>query len=53
MDKYEYTVILKVSIDAFDESDAWEAVQDAFGVGDTGAVSVTQCEYKEKRARKR
>ena len=53
MDKYEYTVQLKVEVEAFDDSDAWDAIQEAFGVGTTGAVTVTDCEYKEKRARKR
>lgn len=54
MDKFKYTVRLVVEVEAFDESDAWDAVQDAFGVGDTGAVSVTECVYKEIRsARKR
>lgn len=50
---YRYTVKLTVEIDAFDESDAWDAVQDAFGVGENMGVKVTECEYKESRARKR
>lgn len=49
MDKFKYTVKLEVEVEAFDESDAWDAVQEAFGVGETGAVMVTDCEYKEKR----
>lgn len=50
MDKYEYTVKMVVEVEAFDEGDAWDAIQEAFGVGTTGAVTVTDCEYKEKRA---
>lgn len=50
MEKYKWTVKLEVEIEAFDESDAWDAVQEAFGVGETGAVNVTSCEYREKRA---
>lgn len=53
MDKFRYTVKLEIEIEAFDESDAWDAVQEAFGVGHTGAVVVTACEYREKRAGKR
>lgn len=53
MDKFKYQIVLTVEVEAFDDSDAWDAVQDAFGIGTTGAVTVTDCEYKEKRARKR
>lgn len=54
METYKYTVTLTVEVEAFDESDAWDAVQDAFGVGDSNmGVRVTDCEYREKRARKR
>jgi len=52
MDTFRYTVKLEVEVEAFDDSDAWDAVQESFGVGATGAVVVTDCEYKEKRARK-
>lgn len=52
MNTYRYTVKLEVEVEAFDASDAWEAVQDAFGVGEEMGVTVTDCEYKEKRARK-
>jgi hypothetical protein len=50
MNTYTYTVTLEVEVDAYDESDAWEAVDDAFGVGDQMGVRVTNCEWKEKRA---
>lgn len=53
MEKFTYNVSLTVEVEAFDDSDAWDAIQEAFGVGETGAVTVTECEYKEKRARKR
>lgn len=53
MDTFQYEIKLKVEVEAFDESDAWDAVQEAFGIGETGAVTVTDCEYKEARARKR
>lgn len=49
MEKFNYTVKLEVEVEAFDDSDAWDALQDAFGIGETGAVYVTDCEYKEKR----
>lgn len=53
MDTYKYTIKLTVEIDAFDESDAWDAIQEAFGVGETGAVNVIDCEYKEHRPKKK
>lgn len=53
MEKYKYQVQLTVEVEAFDESDAWDAVQETFGVGETGAVTVTDCEYQEVKKRKR
>ena len=50
MNSFKYTVKLEVEVEAFDESDAWDALQDAFGVGENMGVVVTECEYKEKRA---
>jgi hypothetical protein len=54
MDKFKYQVKLIVEVEAFDESDAWDAVQDAFGIGEELGVTVTDCEYKEvvNRARR-
>lgn len=51
MNKYSYEVVLKVDIEAFDASDAWEALQDAFGIGDNMGIVVTDCEYKESQPR--
>jgi hypothetical protein len=53
MNTYQYEVTLKVEIEAFDESDAWDAVQDAFGAGSQPGINVIECEYKEAKARKR
>lgn len=53
MDRFKYTVRLTVEVEAFDDSDAWDAIQDAFGVGNTGAVTVTECQYKEVRPKKK
>lgn len=53
MDKFVYEVKLKVEVEAYDDSDAWEAVQDAFGIGEELGVTVTDCEYREIRGRKR
>ncbi len=47
MNTFKYQVILSVEVEAFDESDAWDAVQDNFGIGDSSGVLVTDCEYKE------
>lgn len=46
MKKYEYRVILKVEVEAFDESDAWEALQDTFGVGEQNGVTITDCSWE-------
>lgn len=53
METFRYQVVLNVEVEAFDDSDAWDAIQEAFGIGATGAVQVTDCEYKEKHDRKR
>lgn len=55
MENYKYTVTLEVEVEAFDESDAWDALQDAFGVGDQMGVNITKCDYEQKvkRVRKR
>lgn len=47
MNTYKYKISLTVSVDAFDEGDAWEAVQDAFGIGDNMGITVVDCEYEE------
>lgn len=52
MKKYTYEVVLQVEVEAFGESDAWDAVQDAFGIGDLAGVLVTECEYREKQSKK-
>lgn len=45
MNKYQYEITLKVEVEAFDESDAWGALQDTFGIGDSGpGVKVTDFE---------
>ena len=53
METFKYKVSLVVEVEAFDESDAWDAVQDAFGVGDNMGVTVLDCEYKEVKQRAR
>lgn len=47
MNTFKYQVILNVEVEAFDESDAWDAVQDNFGIGENAGVVVTDCEYRE------
>jgi hypothetical protein len=47
MNTYTYELKVTVKVEAFDDSDAWDAVQEAFGVGETGAVTVVECQYKE------
>lgn len=47
MNIFRYEVKLVVEVEAFDDSDAWEAVQDHFGIGEETGVTVTDCEYRE------
>jgi hypothetical protein len=47
MQRYKYKVELVVEIEAFDGNDAWEALQDNFGIGDTGDLTVTDFEAWE------
>lgn len=51
MNTYRYKVSLVIEVDAFDESDAWDAVQEQFGVGSDLGIKITECEYKETRAK--
>lgn len=47
MKKFTYRVALTVEVEAFDEEDAWEAIQDTFGVGDQGSgLTVTDCAWE-------
>lgn len=47
MKTYRYKVALVVEVEAFDGTDAWDAIQDAFGIGDNMGVTVTDCEWTE------
>lgn len=54
METFRYKVVLEIEVDAFDDSDAWEAIEDEFGVGEQMGVRITSCEYKElKKPRKK
>lgn len=47
MKTFKFNVSLKAEVDAFSESDAWDAIQELFGVGKDCGVVVTECEYSE------
>lgn len=48
MKNYSYRITLDVEVEAFDESDAWSAIQEVIGTGDMGGgVTIVDCEYKE------
>jgi hypothetical protein len=47
MNTFKYEVKLVVEVEAFDDSDAWEALQDTFGIGENSGITVTDCEYRE------
>lgn len=44
MQTYRATVTLEVEVQAFDPSDALDAIEDVFGVGECGGIEVK--EYK-------
>ena len=46
MKTYTYEVTMIIEVDAFDEGDAWEMLQDAYGVGENLGTRVVECEYK-------
>lgn len=50
MDKFRYKVELTVEVEAFDAGDAWDAVQDTFGIGEQSGLTVTDFEAWELRA---
>ena len=51
MNKYKYKITMTVEVEAFDESDAWDMLQDVYAVGENCGTNVTDCEYKEIRGR--
>lgn len=46
MKTFQYVVTLKVEVEAFDEADAFDALQDEIAIGEVGAVTITECEYE-------
>lgn len=42
MNTYRVSVAIEVEVQAFDEGDALEAVQDCFGPGDQAGLKVTE-----------
>jgi hypothetical protein len=53
MDKFCYTVKLKVEVNAFNDADAFDIIQDTFGIGDELGVRVVECEYHEEPKKKK
>ncbi len=47
MNTYLMSVTLQVKVDAFDEGDAFEAVEDCFGQGDACGLEVVEFEVNE------
>lgn len=47
MNVYRYRVTLEVEVEAFDSTDANDAMQDAFGPGENCGTTITNCEYTE------
>lgn len=48
--KYDFTVTLKVSVDAFDEADAVDMISDTYGAGALyDEIDVKSCEVKSER----
>jgi hypothetical protein len=53
MDKYRYKISITADVEAYDPSDAWDALQDAFGLGDAMGITVVDCEYEEVNAKRK
>lgn len=49
MNTYRYKITQTVEVQAFDESDAFDLVQDEFGVGEQMGIKVLTCEFKGVR----
>lgn len=47
MKKFRYRVSMEVEVQAYDQTDAFEAVQDVFGIGEEMGVNVVDCEYED------
>lgn len=50
MNKYSYEIVLKVTVEAFDEDDAKSLLEDNFGPGPLGDfVDIKSREYNRKK----
>lgn len=50
MNRYDFTVTLRVSVDAFDEADAVDMISDTYGAGALyDEINVKSCEVKSDR----
>ncbi len=49
MNQYKYQVVLTVEVEAFDDEDAFDKVQEVFGAGDNYGLLVTECKYNLKK----
>lgn len=47
MNKYTVSINLQVEVEAFSKEDAFEAVEDVFGTGDSCGLDVTEYEMLE------
>ena len=53
METYKYRVVLDVEVEAFDDDDAFDAIQDQFGIGDQSGLVITSCEVKIRRGNRK
>jgi hypothetical protein len=53
METFKYRVVLDVEVEAFDDSDAFDAIMDEFGVGEQPGLTVTACEVKIRRGNRK
>lgn len=49
MERYRFKVTVWAEIEAFDDTDALDALRDVFATGTEGAVEVTEVEYRQLR----
>ena len=47
METFVFQIKMTVEVEAFNYSDALDAVQDVFSIGEEAGLVVTKCEYKD------
>jgi len=49
MNRFKYKVTLEVEVEAFDSTDALDAIQDVFGLGEQNGVEIVDFEVTQTK----